>query len=55
MKPLHPDSIRLLERLGWQPCGAGYWEHGDYILQSFTTEEALKLAREQFRKECAKK
>lgn len=50
----HLDSLRLLERLGWQSCGAGYFEHGDHPLQQFDTQTALEMAREQFRKECAK-
>mgnify|MGYP007044006480 CR=1 FL=1 len=37
----------LMERLGWQPCGGGYWEHGDYPMQQFHESEAILLARAQ--------
>lgn len=52
MTDLHPDSIRLMERMGWTPCGDGYYEHGDYPMQQFAAQDALELAREQFRNEC---
>jgi len=48
---LSQESIALMEYVGWTNCGGDYWEHGEYPMQQIHASEAIKIAREQIRKE----
>lgn len=46
------ESFMFMESMKWAVVGPGFWEHGDYPMQHFSTEDALKIARDDFRRHC---